>query len=367
VTGDYFIFALPAEDVIDLITPEMELADPALSSLFTLDDITEWMNGIQIYLTEDVPLAHGHSIFVDTPWALTSISQAQFWRNVSLSQYGDGSVRGIISVDISEWEEPGLFGKPANRCTPDEIKAEVWEQLKRSLNYGDVVILKDEHLHSWSLDPSIIHHKDGSTANEEPLLVNLVDTWRLRPEAVSRIPNLFLASDYVRTYTDLATMEAANEAARRAVNGILEAAGSGAARCGVWQLHEPEIFAPWRELDLIRYMEGLPWDDTLVRLGVSLTGTADRIIEALEAGSEEHARTSSRPSGLPLPHQMLMQFADRQAQSGATSDLRREATAVIERIVRLLAIRVLETRAAGVESAAPAGGRSSGKVAIIPR
>ena len=53
------------------------------------------------------------------------------------------------------------------------------------------------------------------------LLVNLVDTWKLRPEAVSKIPNLFLASDYVRTYTDLATMEAANEAARRAVNGIL--------------------------------------------------------------------------------------------------------------------------------------------------
>ncbi len=75
-----------------------------MSSLFTLDDITEWMNGIQIYLKEDVPLAHGHSIYVDSPWALTSISQAQFWRHVSLSGYGDGTVRGIISVDISEWE-----------------------------------------------------------------------------------------------------------------------------------------------------------------------------------------------------------------------------------------------------------------------
>ena len=48
VTGDYFIFALPAEDVIDLITPDMMKADPVLASLFTLDDITEWMNGIQI-------------------------------------------------------------------------------------------------------------------------------------------------------------------------------------------------------------------------------------------------------------------------------------------------------------------------------
>ena len=80
VTGDYFIFAMPVEDVIDLITPEMIAAEPALAHLFTLDDITEWMNGIQIYLTEDVPIAHGHTIYVDSPWALTSISQAQFWK-----------------------------------------------------------------------------------------------------------------------------------------------------------------------------------------------------------------------------------------------------------------------------------------------
>ena len=64
--------------------------------------------------------------------------------------------------------------------------------------------------------------------------MNLVDTWPLRPEATTAIPNLFLASDYVRTYTDLATMEGANEAARRAVNGLLDAASSTgrAAICG---------------------------------------------------------------------------------------------------------------------------------------
>ena len=82
VEGDYFILALPVEDAIDLITPEMIRAEPALGNLFTLDDITEWMNGIQIYLKEDVPLGHGHSIYVDSPWALTSISQAQFWRHM---------------------------------------------------------------------------------------------------------------------------------------------------------------------------------------------------------------------------------------------------------------------------------------------
>ena len=111
VSGDYFIFAMPVEDVIDLITPDMIRADPALASLFTLDDITEWMNGIQIYLKEDVPLARGHSVFVDSPWALTAISQAQFWRHVRLSGYADGTVKGIISVDISEWGRTGREGQ----------------------------------------------------------------------------------------------------------------------------------------------------------------------------------------------------------------------------------------------------------------
>jgi uncharacterized protein with NAD-binding domain and iron-sulfur cluster len=276
VDGDYFVFAMPVEDVIDLITPAMIRTDPDLGGLFKLDDITQWMNGIQIYLKEDVPLVHGHSIYLDSPWALTSVSQAQFWRNVNLSGRGDGTVKGIISVDISEWGEPGLNGKAAKDCTPEEIKTEVWEQIKRSVNYGDVVKLKDEQLHSFSLDPSLSRHT-GTTANEEPLLVNLIDTWKLRPEAVSKISNLFLASDYVRTFTDLATMEAANEAARRAVNGIIEVSGSAAARCGVWDLYEPEIFAPWRELDFIRFTQGLPWDDTLVRVRLWNKAPRDRV------------------------------------------------------------------------------------------
>jgi uncharacterized protein with NAD-binding domain and iron-sulfur cluster len=364
VSGDYFIFAMPVEDVIDIITPEMCKAEPALSSLFTLDDITEWMNGIQIYLNEDVPLAQGHSIYVDSPWALTSISQGQFWKHVSLSGYGDGTVRGIISVDISEWSEPGLNGKAAKDCSPEEIKAEVWEQLKRSINYGDVAALRDDQLHSFSLDPSL-RRLQGTTANEEPLLVNLIDTWKLRPEAVTKIPNLFLASDYVRTFTDLATMEAANEAARRAVNGILDAVRSPASRCGVWDLYEPEIFAPWRELDYIRYAQGLPWDDTLVRMGLSFVELADKAILALESGSEAFGPYKPEATGAALPYQALVSFADRQAQS-ALPDLRRDATSLIERIVRLLALRLVEAQ--GVPGvSATTGYARPGRVEIIPR
>ena len=79
--------------------------------------------------------------------------------------------------------------------------------------------------------------------------MNTKGSWADRPDAVTRIPNLFLAADYVRTYTDLATMEGANEAARRAVNGILDATRSRAKRCEVWPLREPPAFKPARTLD----------------------------------------------------------------------------------------------------------------------
>jgi hypothetical protein len=51
-------------------------------------------------------------------------------------------------------------------------------------------------------------------------------------------------------------MEGANEAARRAVNGILAVTRSGARRCDVWKLAEPALFGPARLLDRVRWKLG---------------------------------------------------------------------------------------------------------------
>ncbi len=207
-----------------------------------------------LYLDTDVPLVHGHAIYIDSEWALTSISQQQFWPGFDLESMGDGRVEGILSVDVSDWERPGRrFGKVASRCSPEEIKQEVWGQLKDHLNDDPERELHDGNLIDWFLDPAIEFPNPSGATNAEPLLVNTAGSWEDRPDAVTRIPNLFLASDYVRTFTDLATMEGANEAARRAVNGILERSGSRAQRCDVWPLSEPSVFAPARALDRIRW------------------------------------------------------------------------------------------------------------------
>ena len=258
ISSDFYVAALPVEVIQGLLTPELEGAAPSLSGIRGLR--TEWMNGIQFYLRTDRPLTDGHAIYLDSSWALTSISQRQFWRTVDLSGFGDGRVGGILSVDISNWTAPGNFnGKSAMEATSrEEIKDEVWAQLKAALNSMGQVQLEDENLVDWFLDPDIQLPNPGMVTNAEPLLINHVGSLALRPEAYTEIGNLFLASDYVRTYTDLATMEAANEAARRATNSILAVAGVDAPPCEFWEFDVPRPMQHAQFLDRLRLKMGLP-------------------------------------------------------------------------------------------------------------
>lgn len=252
IEADHYIAALPAERFELLISPAMRAAEPRLALISELKK--EWMTGVMFYLDEDVPLEHGHAIFIDSEWALTAISQRQFWPDVDLEQRGDGRVEGVLSVDVSDWTKPGpVTGKAASACSKEEIRQEVWAQLVAHIDDGS---LRESNVVTWFLDPAIEFPNPGQATNAEPLLVNTKGSWAHRPDATTAIPNLFLAADFVRTNTDLATMEGANEAARRAVNGILAATGSTARRCDVHALQEPWVFWPFRQLDRLRWRLG---------------------------------------------------------------------------------------------------------------
>lgn len=287
IMGDYYIFAVPVESMARLVgfdTPRgsfptkvppkneaLIATEPALEHLSELADDTNWMNGIQYYLNQPIPLLdslRGHTIYNLSPWAVTSISQLPFWSTYDIRQHGDGTVKTLLSIDISNWDAPGTNGKPANMCTCEEIRNEVWVQLQQSLNVDGKVVLPplQEILVDWFLDRDIVHSDDNilaqvaiKTKNEEPLLINAINTWGIRPSATTTIPNLMLAGDYVRTFTDLATMEGANESARRAVNAILAATQSKAPRCRIWSLYEPIEFTVLKWWDRRRYYRGEAW------------------------------------------------------------------------------------------------------------
>jgi 15-cis-phytoene desaturase len=249
----WYVAALPFEIMRDLVTPEMIEADPSLAGLKQLQD--RWMNGVMFYLRRDETMVYGHTIYIDSPWALTSISQRQFWARPELGRVNGQKVAGVLSVDISDWDSPGIVhGKAARSCTKQEIVNEVLTQIRQHLATTKTpYALDDANIAGWFVDDDILPpNLDGAAVNLEPLLVNTTGSWAHRPEAATGIENLFLASDYVRTYTDLATMEGANEAARRAVNGILERSPSASAQpwCKTWPLHDPGgLFTIQRRID----------------------------------------------------------------------------------------------------------------------
>ncbi len=238
------------------VSPLLAL-DPSLDGLNRLQ--TDWMVGIQFFLTERLDLTKGHITFIDSPWALTALTQAQFWSEVDFEQtYGDGSVKDCLSVDISNWDAPGmLYDKTAKECTHEEIKNEVLAQIRYHHTFGQH--LPDHLISSWFLDPGVRWDQAAKkNTNETPLLINTAGSWKDRPEATTKIPNLFLAGDFVRTNIDLATMEGANESGRKAANAILAASGSSASPAELFTLWKNPALDLLKTTDALLYKLGLP-------------------------------------------------------------------------------------------------------------
>jgi uncharacterized protein with NAD-binding domain and iron-sulfur cluster len=257
IEADWFVSAMPVERARKLWDRKVLALDPSLEAMHDLQ--YDWMNGIQLYLRRTVDITKGHITFLDAPWALTALTQGQFWNKRDFARdYGDGSAVDCLSVDISNWDAPGIvYGKSARLCSPKEVAREVWAQIKAHHTAGDV--LPDDILHSWFLDPGMRWQAaKGRNHNDDPLLVNTVDSWDKRPRATTRIPNLLLAGDYVQTDIDLATMEGANESARAAVNALLEAAGSKASPARMYRLYDPPEFEAAKKADLELYKAGRP-------------------------------------------------------------------------------------------------------------
>jgi hypothetical protein len=233
-------------------------AAPELARLDRLE--YDYMNGIQYFLNK-MP-AHpveGHVAYLDSPWALTSIDQGVFWRRDLARTYGDGRLRDILSVDISDWFTPGVvYRKRAVDCTREQVAHECWAQLKQALNTSGDTVLTDDMVIDWFLDPAVVFRRRRRAVSTEPLLINTAGSLPDRPHATTSIPNLFLAADYVRCDINLATMEGANEAGRQAVNAILERSGSRAGRAPLYGLWEPAELEPAKAVDAQLYQAGQP-------------------------------------------------------------------------------------------------------------
>ncbi len=243
-------------------------------------------SGIQFYLKERLHFLRGHVFGVNTPWGLTAISQSQFWREDLRHQHPN--VGTILSVDIGVWDArpTGGSGKTASEATSGiEIAREVWRQLRDAVGSGavsDEVTDREivpraklpEVPWAWHIDSELFNPSNKVTGGL--LLINRPGDYALRPGQIAQPSRgydlvlggrLVFAGPHMQTFTRLTTMEAANESARHAVNGILRARSYAGDGCAIFPLERLEIpeTATLKRLDRALYADGLAHAAELLR------------------------------------------------------------------------------------------------------
>ncbi|MGK5733770.1 hydroxysqualene dehydroxylase [Streptomyces sp. URMC 124] len=260
IEADWFVAAVPSDRASALWDRALRAADPRLAAMDGLQQT--WCNGIQYFLNRPAPVLKGHIVHVDSPWKLVSVPQSRFWRAPFARAWGDGRAVESLSVVISDWDTPGVVhGRPARRCTRAEVAREVWAQMQQHAGGTAGRGLPEDLVHTWYLDEAIAEDGRGGLTNDDPYLLNTAGSWELRPDAATAVGNLFLAADYVRTYSniDFTSMETANEAGRRAAAAVVAAAGAGgAAGVPTFAGYEAPEYAALKADDLRRWRRGLP-------------------------------------------------------------------------------------------------------------
>lgn len=250
VTAKHYVCAIPLDCIVPHLTDAMCTYDASLARLRELEPKARGhMVGVQYFLSTDAPIVRGHVHYPQTPFALTSVSQAQFWTPPPHERPGTPELRGIVSAIISDWNTRGTEGIAAHEYTDrDALLRETWRQMASCLPPGT---LREADLTGMHLDTGVTL---APFRNPTPLLIHPKGQRALRPDAATRIPDFYLASDYVRTNTDLATMEGADEAARRAVRALLTNAGVVAARQpAVWEFGEGAVFDFAKRVDRLLF------------------------------------------------------------------------------------------------------------------
>jgi len=295
-------------------------------------DRFQTLTGIQYYFGNVSGIFDGHVYFMDAPWALSSINQQQFWR-LSPIQRG-APYHSVLSADIGRFDDAWMVG--AANVIADDVWEQITEALQRYWHLHDSNIsiqnLRNVGPKWFHLDSNIVlAGRPQGPQNRSPYLIPMADDWDNRPcdtiwdpgesSCSTRLPpptpdlwhapwggyrvhwgQWLFAGTYLRHFTRMTTMEAANESGRHVVNAILDhLTYSGSASvpsnqqepcwgwpyhtagnplephaayvptpygdyCHIWDPEKYELpdFVPMRELDDWLFDQGLPhiWDLT---------------------------------------------------------------------------------------------------------
>ncbi|OHU62285.1 hypothetical protein BKG85_12020 [Mycobacteroides chelonae] len=258
VDADWYVLAIPPDRAAQVLDIDLCAADPMLARISHIE--TTWLGGISIYFNKPMPELRKLQLCASQPWSMALCSYLDIWPPGFSDRYGDGTVWDYLSIDIPDWDIPGvLYGKPAKELAPQQIFTEVLTQLRRELPNGEQ-LLPDAVIHSWQLSPSFTVNDDGVIQNDEPLFVNTPGSFGSQPTTITAIDNLFLAGSYLRTNAGLGldSMDSAAESGCQASNAILRASGSGMPLTPIARFETPWYLKPFAAIDDFFYTRARP-------------------------------------------------------------------------------------------------------------
>lgn len=238
--ADHFVLALPLHQASALVQDSLLALDRDLEQLRWLarHSSQEQVHG-HFVLAQDAPLARGQVIYLDQPWGLSSVSPVQFWDQAPAPQ------RGLLQVTLRQPDQPDAQGRTLRQVDPALRPRLLWQAMHAHLNEGGQAPLPPDF-------------ESAHLGAPEPRFVPLPGVTARLPRAQTRVPNLTLAGRYVRVGTLVHGPERANEAARRAVNAVLQQARRRARPCALWEPRWPASWWARRGLDQARWRLGLP-------------------------------------------------------------------------------------------------------------
>ena len=220
-------------------------------------DRFQTLSGVQYFFTADFCLSEGYMYYEDTDWSLSSVNSQRIWRR--RPRYNTDGYISLMSVDIGSFLEPSRqLQRSAWNSSRSEIARETWRQIKASL--VGFAPLTGDRLYElpqptyYHLDENLRFAKGRIVRNDTPYLIPVRGDWHRRPAADPWDPTpratdtrpaperpthpdvwqaehggylvhwgcLVFAGVYMKTFTRMTTMEAANESARHAVNAVLD-------------------------------------------------------------------------------------------------------------------------------------------------
>ncbi|MGI9333965.1 MAG: FAD-dependent oxidoreductase, partial [Gammaproteobacteria bacterium] len=203
---DYLILAVPPDRLGEFVGPRLYEAAPELGEVRQLHG--EPIASLDLYFNKKIgPIPSDHVVLTDSEYELSFIDNSQLWKEWPNAPH---TYLNLVASDFDVLA-------PMAEVDPEYAKRKIIDDLLRAM---PVFTYEDIDLEASFLNTNVGEH----------IFINEVGSWSHRPQARTRIPNLFLAGDYCRSCIDITTIEGAVITGLTAAEALRSDAEQGSGR-----------------------------------------------------------------------------------------------------------------------------------------